>query len=198
MPSTEPVPACPAFLLPSEEWEREVVSTFVDLRQVRQQSSTQEEAWGRGCWEEWQSGKECRIGKGGQGRESERTRRCTRAARDRKGERKQKEACEIDARVDTRAGRESGKRRRATDECVCSLLAACLVTIHSTVTLEGIGECRRADVQMGGEKASGRDRDRDGDRQSDWGTEEKAIACLLGGLRLSHDSIYDAGRQRAG
>eukprot|EP00903_Cladosiphon_okamuranus_P015131 g13993.t1 len=33
MPSTEPVPACPAFLLPSEEWEREVVSTFVDLRQ---------------------------------------------------------------------------------------------------------------------------------------------------------------------
>eukprot|EP00752_Nemacystus_decipiens_P018241 g16369.t1 len=33
MPSTEPVPACPAFLLPSDEWEREVVSTFVDLRQ---------------------------------------------------------------------------------------------------------------------------------------------------------------------
>ncbi|CAN0533768.1 unnamed protein product, partial [Ectocarpus sp. 12 AP-2014] len=35
MPSTEPVPACPEYLLPSEEWEREVLSTFVDLRQVR-------------------------------------------------------------------------------------------------------------------------------------------------------------------
>ncbi|CAM9948869.1 unnamed protein product [Ectocarpus fasciculatus] len=33
MPSTEPVPACPEYLLPSEEWEREVLSTFVDLRQ---------------------------------------------------------------------------------------------------------------------------------------------------------------------
>ena len=34
MPSTEPVPSCPAYLLPSEDWEREVLSTFVDLRQV--------------------------------------------------------------------------------------------------------------------------------------------------------------------
>lgn len=34
MPSTEPVPSCPAYLLPTEEWEREVLSTFVDLRQV--------------------------------------------------------------------------------------------------------------------------------------------------------------------
>ncbi|CAM9505122.1 unnamed protein product [Ectocarpus sp. 8 AP-2014] len=33
MPSTEPVPACPEYLLPSEEWELEVLSTFVDLRQ---------------------------------------------------------------------------------------------------------------------------------------------------------------------
>ncbi|CAN0511900.1 unnamed protein product, partial [Ectocarpus sp. 12 AP-2014] len=33
MPSAEPVPACPEYLLPSEEWEREVLSTFVDLRQ---------------------------------------------------------------------------------------------------------------------------------------------------------------------
>ncbi|CAM9687749.1 unnamed protein product [Scytosiphon promiscuus] len=33
MPSTEPVPSCPAYMLPSEEWERGVVSTFVDLRQ---------------------------------------------------------------------------------------------------------------------------------------------------------------------
>ncbi|CAN0009635.1 unnamed protein product [Hapterophycus canaliculatus] len=34
MPSTEPVPPCPAYMLPSDEWEREVLSTFVDLRQV--------------------------------------------------------------------------------------------------------------------------------------------------------------------
>lgn len=36
MPSTEPVSMCPAYLLPGDEWEREVISTFVDLRQVRQ------------------------------------------------------------------------------------------------------------------------------------------------------------------
>lgn len=42
MPSTEPVPTCPASLLPSEEWEREVVSTFVDLRQVSQMAAVQQ------------------------------------------------------------------------------------------------------------------------------------------------------------
>lgn len=35
MPSMEPVPQCPLQLLPSEEWEREVLSTFVELRQAR-------------------------------------------------------------------------------------------------------------------------------------------------------------------
>lgn len=34
MPSTEPVSRCPPNLLPSDDWEREVISNFVDLRQV--------------------------------------------------------------------------------------------------------------------------------------------------------------------
>ncbi|CAM9920777.1 unnamed protein product, partial [Discosporangium mesarthrocarpum] len=33
MPRTEPVPTCPEFLLPREEWQRDVLATFVDLRQ---------------------------------------------------------------------------------------------------------------------------------------------------------------------
>lgn len=39
MPMTEPVPSCPSYLWPSEEWERETISTFVDLRQVRFRSA---------------------------------------------------------------------------------------------------------------------------------------------------------------
>lgn len=35
MPPTEPVPSCAVELLPSDEWEREVLSTFVELRQAR-------------------------------------------------------------------------------------------------------------------------------------------------------------------